>query len=81
MKPAQHICAYINGKIESDSVKFSINKEGYRGPEIELAKDSGEIRIAIIGGSHVFDLNCFDYEGNPGFPQLIEKELNERGVR
>src|SRR5688572_6468942 len=78
-KPGQKICAYINGHIDYDSVKFRINSAGYRGDEIPLQKDSNEIRIAVIGGSHVFDPNCFDFEGTPGFPQLMQDDLRKKG--
>ncbi|MFU2207729.1 hypothetical protein [Solidesulfovibrio sp. C21] len=38
----------------SDKVKFSINSRGYRSPEVNEDKESGVIRIAIIGGSVAF---------------------------
>lgn len=76
----QKIYASVNGKILHDKLKFSINKQGYRDTQDINSNDTNEIRIAILGGSHVFDLNSFEYEGNPGFPELTEANLKAAGI-
>lgn len=68
-----------DGKLQSEWPKYHINNLGYRGPDLPEEKPAGEIRIVIMGGSHVFDLGAQDYEGNPGWPQLIEDGLREAG--
>ena len=79
--PKQVIYEVQDGKILYDSRKFKINEYGFRGETFPLKKEKGELRIIIIGGSHVFDLNSFDYEGNPGFPQLIQKYFRDANYK
>ena len=82
MNESQVIYETKEGKLLKDKVKFRINAQGYRDDDaLTPAKDSGEIRIAILGGSHVFDLNCFDHEGYKGFPAMLEDSLKARGIK
>jgi lysophospholipase L1-like esterase len=81
MNESQVIYETKEGKLLNDKVKFRINPQGYRDDDpLTPAKDSGEIRIAILGGSHVFDLNCFDHEGYKGFPAMLEDSLKAKGI-
>lgn len=73
LKPNQ----IIYEKNDTTKIKYRINSAGFRGNEIPLEKDSNEIRIAILGGSHVFDMYSYDYNGDYGFPKLLEDELNK----
>lgn len=67
------------GRLVRERVKFHINRYGYRGGDFPLSKKPGELRIVFIGGSHVFDLNSYDYAGNPGFPKLVETLFRRHG--
>ena len=77
--PGQVIYHEKAGKIDYERVKFRINQEGYRGNDLPFRKNDHEIRIAILGGSHVFDIESFDYQDNPGFPHLIERHFQAQG--
>ncbi len=50
-----------------------LNGQGYRGREATKPKRSGELRVIVLGGSTVF-------EGEPALPELLERELQKRGV-
>lgn len=76
MKPNQEIRKYNHADTNHLKLMYKINDRGLRGRNINLKKAQDEIRIAIIGGSHVFDINCYDYENCPGFPAIIEKNLS-----
>ncbi len=76
-RPNQTIYETDEGKVQKNKPKFHINNWGYRGEDFGLIKDSNEIRIAILGGSHVFDLNSLNYEGNYGFAKILEQKLND----
>lgn len=78
--PGQTIYDVEDGRLRRDRVRYRINEHGFRGDEIAVGKEPGTVRIAIVGGSHVFDQNSFDYEGNPGFPRLIQDGLRREGV-
>jgi len=81
--PNQIIYEVEDGIIKYDKIQYKLNKYGFRGEDLPLKKDKNELRIFILGGSHVFDLNSFDYEGNYGFPQLIQNYFfdNDYNVR
>jgi lysophospholipase L1-like esterase len=55
---------------------WHINEYGYRGKSFSVAKPEGVIRIAILGGSAVFDQNVSD---DRDWPHLIESDLRARG--
>ena len=63
-------------------LKFdSINKQGFRGPDIVSPKPHGTIRLAFIGASTTF---CAEvYELDQTWPHLITQALKQRfpGVR
>ncbi len=79
--PDQVIYESDAGRIVEDRVRYRINAHGFRGADFPEQKAAGEIRLAILGGSHVFDQNTFEYEGNPGFPRLIQDAFREEGVQ
>lgn len=56
--------------------KFQINKQGFRGPEVQVPKPAGVTRIAILGGSGAFDIYA-----QPGkdWPRLVETKLRAQG--
>lgn len=80
-KSGQTIYAVEGGRPRQDRVRYRINEHGFRGEAVAVEKEPGTVRIAVVGGSHVFDQNSFDYEGNPGFPQLLEDGFRRRGAR
>ncbi|MGC9503058.1 SGNH/GDSL hydrolase family protein [Baaleninema sp.] len=53
------------------------NSLGYRGEEIIQPKPEGEFRIVCIGGSTTYTTRVDDYRLS--YPDLLEKELQERG--
>ena len=50
-----------------------LNSQGYRGREATEPKPLGELRVVVLGGSTVF-------EGEPALPELLERELQKRGI-
>ena len=50
-----------------------LNGQGYRGREATKPKPSGELRVVVLGGSTVF-------AGEPALPELLEQELQKRGI-
>lgn len=81
MNEDQVVYKSVDGVTDKDARLFHINKQGFRDTVgITALKDSGEIRIAILGGSHVFDLNSYDFEGNYGFSAGIEYMLQQAGI-
>ena len=50
-----------------------LNSQGYRGREATEPKPAGELRVVVLGGSTVF-------EGEPALPELLERELQKRGI-
>src|SRR5690242_1069799 len=81
LNEGQTVYEVDNGAILKDEIKYEINEEGYRDTkDLSIAKPSQEIRIAILGGSHVFDLNCYNYQGMFGFPAMVEKALQSANL-
>ena len=58
-------------------VVWEINEKGYRGPNFEMKKPDGVIRIIVYGGSAAFDMMV--PEGND-WPHLVQKKLRELGL-
>lgn len=52
-----------------------VNREGFRGKEIEVGKPAGTFRIFFLGDSFTFGLGV---EGGETFPARLEALLNER---
>lgn len=76
LKPGQEIFAVdAEGRVDRGRRRYRINVWGWRGEDWPLAKEPGELRVVIAGGSHVFDLECLDHDGCPGWPALVESEL------
>lgn len=64
----------IQGNIPPDSVVlFSINKYGFKGPEITLSKPDSVVRILTIGNSCTWG-PANDYYS---YPRTMERELNQ----
>lgn len=77
----QNVYDYGDERIDYTKVRYAFNSLGYRGSEFAVEKEPGEVRIAILGGSHVFDLQSYDCEGNPGFSQLIQDRFRRSGKK
>jgi lysophospholipase L1-like esterase len=77
--PGQVIYNVKNRIINYDKIQYKINQYGFRGDDFPIKKPKGEVRIVILGGSHVFDLNCFDFEGNYGFPHMLQIIFQDNG--
>ena len=63
------------------SESININSHGFRGPEFSVEKESGTLRIFIVGGSTVFGMGATnDNTTIPGYIQSIinEKEIDEK---
>ncbi len=71
--PSQTIFHTNKGKIVEDSIKYHVNSFGQRGNNYSLEKTDNEIRIIFLGGSHIFDLNSYDYEGGDFTKQIMNK--------
>ncbi|MGD2095392.1 MAG: GDSL-type esterase/lipase family protein [Phycisphaerales bacterium] len=55
------------------------NSLGYRGDEIVLPKPEGQFRIVCLGGSTTYTTELEDFKMS--YPNLLEKELRERGFK
>ena len=77
--PDQVVYEIEDGVTRVEKPKFRFNADGLRNPKLGPKKE-GEVRVLIFGGSHVFDLNSYDYQGNPGFPRLLEDSLRSAGM-
>ena len=73
LSPSQTIFHTNKGRITEDSIKYHINSFGQRGGDYSLEKPDDEIRIIFLGGSHIFDLNYYDYEGGDFTNQIMKK--------
>jgi lysophospholipase L1-like esterase len=67
----------ITGRPNGAYEKWRLNSYGFRGPEIQRAKDSNQLRVVCIGASETFGL----YE-QPGheWPRQLEGMLQHSGV-
>jgi hypothetical protein len=77
--PSQEILHVEDGALTED-VRFSLNEHGYRGPSLPVDKPRGEVRLAVLGGSHVFDIYAYEYEGNQGWPSVLETHFRNVGL-
>jgi lysophospholipase L1-like esterase len=77
--PNQKIYEIADGVIQYNKIRYEINQYGYRGENFAVQKAKDELRIAVLGGSHVFDVNSFDYKGDFGFPRLLQDLLRGAG--
>jgi len=66
------------GRLRRDSILYRVNQSGYRGKDWTI--DSGALRIAILGGSHVFDIHAYEGTGRRSWPEIIEIEMHKRGA-
>lgn len=55
--------------------KVSINNAGFRGPDIEMPKKSGTVRIAVLGGSSVWGSGVS--EEDQTWPRVLERKLRD----
>lgn len=53
-------------------------RNGYRGEKFSIEKPKDEIRIFVLGGSHVYDPSAVL---NEDWPHLIEKNLHQKGLK
>jgi hypothetical protein len=81
MKPGQNILHIENNEGNPDKIKYRIGERGYRDGSVPTEKNENETRIAILGGSHVFDAFSYDFEEHYSFSKLLENELNSFGIQ
>lgn len=77
LSPNQIIYHTSQGMVVKDSIKYKINSFGQRGDSYELEKTTDEIRIVFMGGSHIFDLNYYYYDGGSFTRDLMQKFNNQ----
>lgn len=78
LRPKQDIYHSISElEYDPDSLKYRINNHGFRGNDFKLKKEEGEIRIVIIGGSHVFDIHGTSQNGGSVFTEKLEQNLRK----
>ena len=73
---------YFSSERGEPQSKYFINNIGYRGNDVDFPKPNDVIRIAIVGGSAVFDQNVIDDKNiieNKDWPHLVEAILNSQG--
>lgn len=63
--------------VENRDRRYHVNSLGYRGTEFPVAKPAGTLRVAVYGGSAVFDIYARDEDA---WPAQLERELESRGV-
>ena len=56
---------------------WEINEKGYRGPNFEIPKPAGIIRIIVFGGSSVFDTKSTKGQD---WPHRVERKLQKLGL-
>ena len=69
-----------NGTVKKEFVKYQINCWGYSGKDFLMQKSKDELRVVILGGSHIFDINAFVSEGINGFHQIVIDSFQAIGV-
>ena len=74
---SRHVLAASPLDVEFKERRYHVNSLGYRGPEFPVAKPAGSVRVAVYGGSAVFDIYASD-EG--AWPARLERELESRGI-
>ena len=75
--PNQIIYKTLKGKIQTDSITYKINQYNQRGDRYNLEKSENEIRIVFVGGSHIFDMYYFNYDGGDFSKDLENKFINK----
>ncbi len=68
------------GILKKDFIKYRINCLGYRGEEFSLEKKANELRVVILGGSHIFDINAFVSDGINGFTAAVCDSFLAKGI-
>ena len=63
-----------------DDRAFRINERGYRGAPIETPKPPGTVRIVVLGGSSVFDINASEGHDWPHLAQEMLRTMGHPGV-
>jgi lysophospholipase L1-like esterase len=58
-------------------VVWEINEKGYRGPNFEMEKPEGVIRIIVYGGSAAFDMMVSE---GKDWPHLVQENLGKSGL-
>jgi hypothetical protein len=67
----------ITGKPNGAYEKWRLNSLGFRGPEVNIEKRNGTLRIACIGASETFGL----YESRDNeWPRQLERKLKVQGI-
>lgn len=67
----------IRGRPNAIFEKWQLNSSGFRGPELNLQKSPGKLRIACIGASETFGL--YEQAGNE-WPRQLEYVLQKQGI-
>ena len=66
-----------NLRLRSSAYEVSVNRWGFRGPELKLEAAEGVCRIAVLGGSSVFGYLVPDGQESC---RILKSELTDRGV-
>ncbi len=81
IKPRWSVHRYL-GHYPTPDFKKGENKHnslGYRADEIAIPKPEGQFRIVCLGGSTTYTTSIENYQLS--YPNLLEKELHERGFK
>ena len=81
IKPRWSVHRYL-GHIPTPDYSKDENKHnslGYRADEITIPKPKGQFRIVCLGGSTTYTTSIENYQLS--YPNLLEKELRERGLK
>lgn len=70
-----HLVSSLPGEYE---VTARINNHGFRGPDFDLSKKSGQIRIFVVGDSFTFGTGTHDDET---IPALMQQKLDSTAER
>ena len=68
----------IRGRPNATFEKWQLNSFGFRGPEFNLQRPPGKLRIGCIGASETFGL--YEQAGNE-WPRQLERFIQERGIK
>jgi len=74
---SRHVLAAAPLDVQRKEHRYHVNGLGYRGPEFPMEKPEGSLRVAVYGGSAVFDIYASDAGA---WPARLEAELVEREV-
>ncbi len=65
----------IDQNDKGERLTYQVNRHGFRGPDFEIAKAPGVVRVLTLGGSSTFGLGSSDSET---YPSQLQARLNQR---